>query len=94
MNRRQIVTGMAAESDFTIAEVEQIVDRFLDVIAMSLSLDEEVLLSGFGKFVPVHRPATIAVNPKTRVQVEVPEHSKVQFKPSPLLKDRINGLPG
>lgn len=90
MNRSEIIRGLARESDLTQEQVDKLISRFLEVIANSLACDEDVLLSGFGKFESRHRNAVMRVNPKTREPVMVPSKRTVGFVPSPILKKAVS----
>jgi DNA-binding protein HU-beta len=90
MNRSDILSAVASKEGIPVRDVEKIVDSFLEVITLSLTLDEDVSIRNFGKFEVRHRSEVTRRNPKTGEPVEVPAKKAVGFKASPWLKNRIN----
>lgn len=90
MNKSEIVKGIASQTDFTVNEVEEIVNDFLNVIGLSLWAGEDVLLSGFGKFAVRQRPPMKRRNPRTGELMEVPSKRVTSFIASPILRERLN----
>lgn len=90
VNKSEIVRALASESELSNSQVEKLVSRFLEIITLSMSCDEDVLLTGFGRFEARHKNAVLRCNPRTREPVEVPAKTTVRFVPSPLLKRTLN----
>lgn len=90
MNRTDVVRIIADEETIPVAQVERVLDQFLNVVAESLAEQEEVNLRGFGKFQPRRRSPVTRKNPRTGILHEVPEKWSVGFVPSPNLKTRLN----
>ena len=65
------------------------VQSFIDGIVDSLKAGEKVQLSGFGTFIIRSRKERICRNPKTGEKVKVPARKSPAFKPSEILKKRI-----
>jgi len=74
-------------------ESAQLVEMVLDEMTNSLVAGGAVKLSSFGSFVIRHKSQRIGRNPKTGVEVPITERRVLVFKPSNVLKARINGLP-
>jgi nucleoid DNA-binding protein len=91
MNRSELVTLVAKQSQVEPSIVEDVIDHTLELIALTLAVDEEVALRGFGKFRPVHRSAAMLRNPKTGEPVPVGPQMSARFTPSVRLKERLNG---
>jgi integration host factor subunit alpha len=68
-----------------------LVEMVLDELANSLIAGTSVKLSSFGSFVIRHKGERIGRNPKTGVEVPITERRVLVFKPSNVLKARING---
>lgn len=90
MNRTELVKGVSDQEGIPANMVTQIVTSFLDLMALTLSAGDEVLLRDFGKFQPRERKASIRRNPKTGEKIAVPAKTSVGFIPSPSLKARLN----
>jgi integration host factor subunit alpha len=64
----------------------------LDELADALIGGESVKLSSFGRFFVRSKSERIGRNPKTGIEVPITERGVMVFKPSNVLKARINGL--
>jgi integration host factor subunit alpha len=72
-------------------ESAMLVQTVLDELADSLISGESVKLSSFGRFIVRDKPERIGRNPKTGIAVPITQRRVMSFKPSSVLKARING---
>ena len=72
-------------------ESAALVQTFLSELADTLAQGETVKLSSFGSFVIRSKSERIGRNPKTGVEVPITQRRVMVFKPSNVLKARING---
>jgi len=72
-------------------ESAELVQSVLDEICDAAERGETVKLSGFGSFVVRSKGMRIGRNPKTGVEVPILPRRVMVFKPSNVLKARING---
>ncbi|OYX69735.1 MAG: integration host factor subunit alpha, partial [Rhizobiales bacterium 32-66-11] len=68
-----------------------LVELVLSEIADCLAKGETVKLSSFGSFVVRSKGQRIGRNPKTGEEVPIEPRRVMVFKPSSILKNRING---
>jgi integration host factor subunit alpha len=73
-------------------ESAQLVESVLGEICESLERGETVKLSSFGSFVVREKGERVGRNPKTGVEVPIEPRRVMVFKPSNVMKARINGL--
>ncbi len=73
------------------AESADLVQSFLEEICAAAERGETVKLSSFGSFVVRSKSERIGRNPKTGVEVPILPRRVMVFKPSNVLKARING---
>ncbi|PSC06529.1 integration host factor subunit alpha [Alsobacter soli] len=73
-------------------ESAALVELVLKEISDCLAAGETVKLSSFGSFVVRSKGERIGRNPKTGVEVPIEPRRVMIFKPSNILKARINGL--
>ncbi len=73
------------------SESAELVQAFLDEICDAAARGETVKLSSFGSFVVRSKSERIGRNPKTGVEVPILPRRVMVFKPSNVLKARING---
>ena len=72
-------------------ESAELVELVLDEIRASIVRGESVKLSSFGSFVVRKKGQRIGRNPKTGKEVPISPRRVMVFKPSAILKLRING---
>jgi integration host factor subunit alpha len=76
---------------FSKAQAREAVETFLRTIKSSLSRSEDVLLSGFGKFNVKAKFSRKGRNPKTGKSMMLDARKVVTFKPSGILREKVNG---
>ncbi len=74
-------------------ELAELVQAVLDEICDAAARGETVKLSSFGSFVVRSKGQRIGRNPKTGVEVPILPRRVMVFKPSNVLKSRINAEP-
>jgi len=75
-------------------ESAELVEMVLQEISDSLTNGESVKLSSFGSFVVRSKGERVGRNPKTGEEVPIEPRRVMVFKPSSILKHRINGTVG
>lgn len=74
-------------------ESAELVEHVLSEMAEAITRGETVKLSSFGSFLVRSKGERIGRNPKTGIEVPITPRRVMVFKPSNILKSRINGLP-
>ena len=67
-----------------------IVDDFFESLTTELIKTKKVKITSFGTFKVVDKSERIGRNPKTRVEARISSRKVVQFKPSLLIKKKLN----
>ena len=75
------------------SESAELVEMVLQEISAAIERGETVKLSSFGSFVVRSKGERIGRNPKTGIEVPITPRRVMVFKPSNILKGRINGAP-
>ena len=73
------------------ADSAELVETFLEEASRALALGENVKLSSFGTFVVRAKGERVGRNPKTGVEVPITPRRVMVFKPSNILKARVDG---
>jgi integration host factor subunit alpha len=73
-------------------ESAALVELVLDELCDCLARGKSVKLSSFGSFVVREKGERVGRNPKTGIEVPIEPRRVMVFKPSNVLKARINGL--
>jgi len=68
----------------------QVIESLLDTIKETLENGEDVLVSGFGKFVVKEKRERRGRNPQTGDDLMLGERRVVRFMCSPVLKGKVN----
>ncbi len=71
------------------AESASLVERVLYHMCHSLSLGQNVKISGFGTFILRDKGERVGRNPKTGVEVPIAPRRVMTFRASQLMRDRI-----
>ena len=93
LTRADLAEAVHQEVGLTRQDCAGLVERTLDLIAEALQNGEVVKLSGFGVFQVRDKRARMGRNPKTGIEVPITPRRVMVFKPSNILKSRINGAP-
>ena len=72
-------------------ESDEIVDDVFETIKAELERGESVKLSGFGNFDVRSKSSRVGRNPKTGEAIEITARKVVTFKPSTILRAKVNG---
>ena len=92
MTKQEIVDVVSNATGLTKVETEIIMNGVMSTIIDSLANNEKVELRGFGTFGIKHRMPKKARNPGTGEPVFLPERFVPTFKPSKLMRSRVNDL--
>lgn len=89
MNKSEFVDRLAAKTGLTKKDSRKALDAVTDLIMEALTKNEEVLLTGFGKFEPRARKESNRINPQTRQRIRVPRKVVPAFKAGKSLKQAV-----
>jgi len=81
------------EVGFTKKQAVDLVETLIEIIKASLEKEEDVLISGFGKFCIKRKHQRRGRNPATGEDLMLRERRVITFKCSGKLRNKINGLP-
>ncbi|HUV76508.1 MAG TPA: integration host factor subunit alpha [Desulfobacterales bacterium] len=90
LTKNDIVTSIH-DLGFTKKKSVEIIESLLEIIKSSLEKNEDVLISGFGKFCVKQKKQRRGRNPATGDDLMLKERKVVTFKCSGKLRDKING---
>ena len=89
MNKAELISTIVANTDLNKKEADSALNAALDAIVEALKKGEKVQLVGFGTFAVKAKAASVARNPKTGEQIQVPAHKAPTFAAGKALKDAI-----
>ncbi len=91
LTRADLAEMLHRQVGLSRADSGKIVEHILHDMCAALSRGENVKISGFGTFVLRDKGERVGRNPKTGVEVPITPRRVMVFKPSNILKSRING---
>ena len=66
------------------------VDNFFETLVQDIIRFNKVKISSFGTFNTINKNERIGRNPKTKIEAKISSRKVVKFKPSLILKEKIN----
>ena len=90
MTKSTLIEQVAAATQGTKKEIEQIIEAVLAALTEALTKGEKVDLRGFGRFQVNERKERPGRNPKTGETMTIAARSVAVFKPSKELSGRLN----
>nr|WP_206524160.1 MULTISPECIES: integration host factor subunit alpha [Lujinxingia] len=91
ITKADIVDTVYEKVGITKREASDYVDTIFEVMKETLEEGEEIKVSGFGKFEVREKGERVGRNPRTGIEIVIPERRVLRFKVSQVLKDSING---
>lgn len=90
MTRSGITSQAQEKLGLTRQECYDVVAKFFDIIKETLAKDENVKISGFGKFIVKQKHSRRGRNPQTGAEIVVAERKVLLFRLSGVVKNGIN----
>jgi len=90
LTKDHIVSSIANHLGVTKFDSTHLVESVLETVKTSLSNGEDVLISGFGKFIVRKKEARRGRNPQTGENLTLDPRRVITFKCSPVMRDRIS----
>ena len=69
-----------------------IIDNFFSILVDELIKSNKVKISSFGTFKVINKKERVGRNPKTKVETKISSRKVVTFKPSSIVKNKLNQL--
>ena len=89
-NRKALSYKIYQNIGFSKNISSNVVDNFFEIIISELVESNKVKISSFGTFEVINKKERIGRNPKTKANAIISSRKIVKFKPSILLKKKIN----
>jgi integration host factor subunit alpha len=91
LTKGHLVSSIGNRLGISKFESTRIVESVLETVKNSLSNGEDILISGFGKFIVKEKGARRGRNPQTGQDLTLDPRRVISFKCSPRMRDRVNG---
>lgn len=93
VTRAQLAEAVYANVGLSRNESAALLETVLERISVALEAGEAVKISAFGTFLVRQKGQRVGRNPKTGVEVPILPRKVLSFRPSQVLKARINNEP-
>lgn len=90
LTKENIINSIYNQVGLSKSQSRIVVERLLEIIKGSLESGEDILVSGFGKFVVKEKSARRGRNPQTTEDLQLRARRVVVFKTSGVLRNKIN----
>ena len=90
MNKAELISAIAEESELSKAKAEFALNSIMDNIKKAVTKGDSVQLIGFGTFKSGKRAARIGRNPQTGAELKIPAAKTVKFGAGKAFKDAVN----
>lgn len=91
ITKADLVEAVYEKVGFSKKESTELVETILETMKRTLERGEKLKISGFGKFEVRQKHTRRGRNPQTNMELQIPAHRVVAFKPSQVLKAVIAG---
>ena len=90
LTKEKIIDSIYNQVGLSKSHSRIVVERLLEIMKASLENGEDILISGFGKFVVKEKSARRGRNPQTTEDLQLRARRVVVFKTSGVLRNKIN----
>ena len=90
MDSKKFLEELSNRLDISMASVNGLIEGMCDQLAKTASNLDGVVVPGFGIFEPKLREERVALHPASGKKLLIPPRIILQFKSSPVLKQKIN----
>ena len=88
--RKNIAKKIYEKLGFSKNFSSNVIDNFFELIILDILQSKIVKISSFGTFKVIEKNQRIGRNPKTKVEAKISARKIVKFKPSNIVKYKIN----
>ena len=89
-NRQSLSNKIHRNLGFSKNISSTIIDNFFEALVTELIKSNKVKMTSFGTFMIKYKKRRIGRNPKTKIEAVIRPRKIVKFKPSQLLKEKLN----
>ncbi len=92
LTKKEIINSIYMQLGYSKKLIENILEDIFDLLLENLKNDGKVKISNFGTFILRHKKSRIGRNPKTKKKAIITERNVILFKPSKILKNKVNNV--
>lgn len=88
MNNKEFLGSISADLNISMKEAERLVEVMAECVADSVDEEQMLSIQGFGNFEVKKKAERVVVNPTSKKRLLIPPKLVLNFKASPILKDK------
>lgn len=92
MNEKEFIDALSAKTGIDDKRISKLMSSVADIVSSNLQEGKDVTIQGFGVFETKKKMEKIEVSASTGKRILFPPKLLVGFRPSSLLKERINSV--
>lgn len=92
LTRADLCEAVCSEIGLSRVDASELVESILEEISDALVRGEPVKISSFGSFLVREKAERWGRNPKTGEEARIAPRNVLVFRPSNILRDRLNGI--
>ena len=89
MTKADVISEIAAKTGLEKVDVQEVVEKFFDVVKDSMTEGNNLYFRGFGSFVVKKRERKVARNIAKNTSIIIPPHYVPSFKPSKTFVEKV-----
>ena len=93
MTKAELAEMVKEQVGMTKSDAFEMLEEVLGIIKDTLETGEDIMIAGFGKFEVREKSERRGRNPQTGADMVIDRRKVVTFRPSGILKDRVNEAP-
>jgi integration host factor subunit alpha len=90
LTKDDLIQTLYDQSGFSKQKARTTIETVFELVKKALESGDDVLVSGFGKFIVRKKEARRGRNPATGEDINLDARKVITFKCSPVMRDRIN----
>ena len=90
ITRRELSVKIHQSLGFSKNISSILIDDIFESLVLELIKENIIKISSFGTFESINKKARIGRNPKTKIEAEISARKVIKFKPSILVKKKLN----
>ncbi|WP_028320708.1 integration host factor subunit alpha [Desulfatiglans anilini] len=90
LTKEKIINTIYHQVGLSKSQSRAVVEQLLEIVKTTLESGEDLLISGFGKFVVKEKSERRGRNPQTTEDLQLRARRVIVFKTSGVLRNRIN----
>ena len=91
VTKEKIITDVYEKTGLSKSRSREVVENLLEILKDALATEDNILISGFGKFVVKRKRPRRGRNPQTKQDLQLRARKVVGFKAAGVLRRKSNG---